>query len=41
MKVSRFVVLYSQGLAWVGGALLVALLAVDRRWLGHSVSTRT
>ncbi len=35
MKVSRFVTLYSQGLAWVGGALLVALLAVDRRWLGQ------
>ena len=34
MKVSRFVTVYSQTLAWVGSALLIAVLAVDRRWLG-------
>ncbi len=33
MKVARFVGLYSQALAWVGTALLVAVLAVDHRWL--------
>ena len=35
MRVSRFVALYSQGLAWVGGGLLIALLAIDRRWFGQ------
>jgi methyl-accepting chemotaxis protein len=35
MKVGRFVALYSRGLAWVGTALLIAVLAVDRRWLGQ------
>jgi hypothetical protein len=35
MKVSRFVTVYSQTLAWVGSALLIAVLAVDRRWLGQ------
>jgi len=35
MKISRFVGLYSQGLAWVGTALLIALLVTDPRWLGQ------
>src|SRR2546427_11982049 len=35
MRVARFVVLYSQGLAWVGTALLSAVLAADPRWLGQ------
>jgi len=35
MRISRFVGLYSQALAWVGGALLIAVLAVDYRWLGQ------
>jgi methyl-accepting chemotaxis protein len=35
MKVTRFVTLYSLGLAWIGGALLVAVLVMDRRWLGQ------
>jgi len=35
MTVSRFVTLYSQALAWVGSAVLIAVLAADPRWLGH------
>ncbi|HEV8265948.1 MAG TPA: methyl-accepting chemotaxis protein [Gemmatimonadales bacterium] len=35
MSLSRFVSLYSQGLAWVGTALLVATLAADQRWVGQ------
>jgi methyl-accepting chemotaxis protein len=35
MNLSRFVNLYSQGLAWVGSTVLLAVLAVDRRWLGQ------
>ncbi len=35
MRVARFVALYSQGLAWVGTALLIAVLAADPRWLGQ------
>jgi methyl-accepting chemotaxis protein len=35
MNVSRFVANYSRALAWTGSALLVALLAVDRRWTGQ------
>ncbi len=33
MKIARFVTLYSQALAWVGAALLVAVLSADHRWL--------
>ncbi len=35
MRVSRFVALYSQGLAWVGTAVLIAVLGADHRWLGQ------
>src|SRR6266508_2438514 len=35
MRIARFVALYSQGLAWVGLALLIAVLAADHRWLGQ------
>src|SRR5438105_15652241 len=35
MRISRFVTLYSQGLAWVGAALLIAVLVTDHRWLGQ------
>jgi len=35
MSVSRFVALYSQALAWVGSALLIAVLIADPRWLGQ------
>ncbi|PYO71979.1 MAG: hypothetical protein DMD64_12810, partial [Gemmatimonadetes bacterium] len=35
MKVARFVSLYSQALAWVGTALLVAVLSADHRWLAQ------
>src|SRR6266545_4552429 len=35
MRIARFVALYSQGLAWVGLALLAAVLAADHRWLGQ------
>ena len=35
MRVARFVALYSRGLAWVGTALLIAVLAADPRWLGQ------
>src|SRR5437660_5945597 len=35
MKISRFVTLYSQGLTWVGTALLIAVLVTDHRWLGQ------
>jgi len=35
MRVGRFVALYSRGLAWVGTALLIAVLAADPRWLGQ------
>jgi methyl-accepting chemotaxis protein len=35
MKTARFVAWYSQGLAWVGSALLVAVLVLDRRWSGQ------
>src|SRR5437667_11851810 len=35
MRVARFVALYSQGLALVGLALLIAVLAADHRWLGQ------
>src|SRR5882762_1712099 len=35
MSVSRFVALYSQVLAWVGSALLIAVLIADPRWLGQ------
>jgi len=35
MSVSRFVTLYSQALAWIGTALLIAVLMADQRWLGQ------
>ena len=35
MKISRFVGFYSQALAWVGAALLIAVLVADHRWLGQ------
>ena len=35
MNLPRFVTLYSQGLGWVGSALLFATLAADRRWVGQ------
>ena len=35
MKIARFVTIYSQALAWVGSALLVAVLGADHRWLGQ------
>ncbi len=35
MRIARFVALYSYGLAWVGLALLIAVLAADHRWLGQ------
>ena len=35
MRISRFVGLYSQALAWVGAALLIAVLVADHRWLGQ------
>ena len=35
MSIARFVALYSQALAWVGTALLIALLVADPRWLGQ------
>jgi len=35
MSVSRFVTLYSQALAWVGSALLIAVLIADPRWPGQ------
>ncbi|HTI04282.1 MAG TPA: methyl-accepting chemotaxis protein [Gemmatimonadales bacterium] len=34
MSVARFVTLYSQALAWIGLALLIAILIVDPSWLG-------
>ena len=33
MTIQRFVVLYSQGLAYTGLVLLAAVLAADPRWL--------
>src|SRR2546428_7615439 len=35
MKISRFVGFYSQALAWVGAALLIAVLVADHRWFGQ------
>ena len=35
MRISRFVTLYSQGLAWLGATLLIAVLVTDHRWLGQ------
>ena len=35
MKIARFVALYSQALAGVGTALVIAVLATDHRWLGQ------
>ncbi|MDP3911248.1 MAG: methyl-accepting chemotaxis protein [Gemmatimonadales bacterium] len=35
MSITRFVTLYSRGLAWAGTVLLVAVLVIDRRWLGQ------
>ncbi len=35
MKIARFVVLYSQALAWVGTTLLIAVLGADHRWLAQ------
>jgi len=35
MSLARFIALYSQGLAWVGSALLLATLAADPRWTGQ------
>jgi methyl-accepting chemotaxis protein len=35
MSISRFVALYSQGLAWIGTAILAAVLIVDPRWWGQ------
>lgn len=35
MTIARAVTLYSRSLAYVGGGLLLMLLAVDRRWTGH------
>jgi methyl-accepting chemotaxis protein len=35
MSISRFVALYSQALAWIGTALLIAVLIADQRWLGQ------
>jgi methyl-accepting chemotaxis protein len=34
MSVSRFVVIYSQALAWIGSAILLAILIADPSWLG-------
>jgi methyl-accepting chemotaxis protein len=35
MSLQRFVTLYSQGLGWVGSAVLLATLAADQRWVGQ------
>src|SRR6266545_5919560 len=35
MRIARFVALYSQGLAWIGSAVLLAVLAADPRWIGQ------
>jgi len=35
MSISRFVALYSQALAWIGTAILVAILILDPRWLSQ------
>ena len=35
MKVARFVAWYSQALGWVGSALLIVVLMLDRRWFGQ------
>ncbi|MFN2571164.1 MAG: methyl-accepting chemotaxis protein [Gemmatimonadales bacterium] len=35
MNLGRFVALYSQALAWIGTALLAAVLVADPRWLGQ------
>jgi len=35
MKIARFVVLYSQALAWVGTTVLIAVLGADHRWLAQ------
>ena len=35
MTISRLVALYSQALAWVGTAVLIAVLIADPRWLGQ------
>ena len=36
MSLSRFVALYSHGLAWAGSAVLVGVLVADPRWLGQA-----
>jgi methyl-accepting chemotaxis protein len=35
MNLTRFVALYSQSLAWIGTAVLVAVFAADQRWTGQ------
>jgi methyl-accepting chemotaxis protein len=36
VNLARFVTLYSQGLGWVGSAVLLATLAADTRWVGQA-----
>ncbi|MGH6885768.1 MAG: methyl-accepting chemotaxis protein, partial [Geminicoccales bacterium] len=35
MSITRFVTLYSRALAWTGTAVLLGVLAADRRWTGQ------